>query len=262
MIIDFHAHCFPDRIVERAMASLIKNSGIIDPFIDGSVTDLRRYMKEYKIDKSVILNIATNVKQQQSVNNFAIEFNSDDVIMFGSVHPDAPDAVEELHRIKESGIKGIKLHPDYQNFFVDDEHVFPVYETASKLGLVTVFHSGQDCGLFEPVHCPPEKLSKALPVFNGAAVVAAHFGGYLQWYDVEQYLVGKDIYFDTSFCSARMPKGQAQRIIQNHGADKILLGSDLPWSGTKNEMDFVKCFELSESDEKAIFGENAAKLLG
>ena len=262
MVIDFHTHCFPDRIVARAMASLVRNSGIINPYIDGSLADLRRYMKQFGIDRSVVLNIATNPAQQKNVNDFAIEANAADTIMFGSVHPAAPDAMEELYRIRENGLLGIKLHPDYQDFFVDDPAVFPIYETAAKLGLITVFHAGQDCGIFEPVHCTPERLAKALPAFGGGKVVAAHFGGYLLWYEVEEQLVGKELYFDTSYCCGRIPKGQAQRIIQNHGADKILMGSDLPWSGTENEMGFLRALGLSEKEEAAVMGGNAARLLG
>jgi len=262
MTIDFHAHCFPDRICEKAMQQLIKNSGIVNPFTNGTISDTRRHMKEHNVDKAVICNIATNAKQQTNVNNFAIENNSDDIIMFGSVFPFAEDAIEELHRIKSSGLKGIKLHPDYQDFFVDDERLFPIYETVGKLDLITVFHAGQDSGIPEPVHATPDRMKNILPLFSGAPVVAAHFGGWLQWYDVEKYLVGENIYFDTSYCMGRIPKFQAERMIKNHGSEKILFGSDLPWSSCEYERGFIECMELEEHEKENIFCNNAKRLLG
>ncbi|MDP4120369.1 MAG: amidohydrolase family protein [Bacillota bacterium] len=261
MIIDFHTHTFPEKIAEKALATLSNNVGDVEPMIFSIPDNLSEYLKKNDVDYSVVLNIATNPKQQKSVNDFAIELNQGRFISFGSVHPDAEDALEELDRISEAGLKGIKLHPDYQNFFVDDEKVFPIYEKAAKLGLITVFHAGVDLGLFEPVHCTPERMAKALPAFNGGKVVAAHWGGFMMWYGVEQHLVGKDIYFDTAYAYGHMPKEQAMRIVKNHGAGKILFGSDMPWSGSREEMRFIKSFNLSAENEAKIFGINAQKLL-
>ena len=261
MMIDFHTHCFPDRILDKAMSALRENSGMVETPTDGSLHDLRRYMREAGIDRSVVLNIATNPRQQRNVNNFAIENNSRDLVMFGSVHPFAEDALEELERLKDAGIMGIKLHPDYQEFFVDDFAVFPVYETAARLGLITVFHAGLDCGLPGEIHCPPDRLKKALPVFGGGVVVAAHFGGYMMWDEVLTHLAGKNLYFDTSFCGARIPKDLAVKLVNAHGADKILLGSDLPWSPTRNEAGFIRSLGLRPDTVDRILGLNAQMLL-
>lgn len=260
MVIDFHAHVFPERIVARALESLQGHSGV-KPCSDGTLEDLRRQNRAAGIDKSVILNIATNPKQQKNVNDFAISIQSEDIISFGSVHPFAPDAIEELHRIAEAGLPGIKLHPDFQNFYADDEKVYPIYETAAKLGLITVFHAGVDIGLFDPVHCNPKRLARILPVFDGAPVVAAHFGSAMLWFDVEKYLVGREIYLDTSYSYSRMPPGLARRIIETHGYHNILFGSDTPWSPPADEADYIRHLGLPPAAGAAILGGNAAKLL-
>ena len=260
MLIDFHTHAFAPRIAEKALANLRHNSGNIEPVYDGTADGLRRYCRKYGIDHAVVMNIATNPTQQHNVNNFAIEQNRDGLISFGSVHPDAPDAIEELHRIAQAGLKGIKLHPDYQNFFVDEERLLPIYETAGKLGLIVCFHSGIDIGFYDPVHCTPQRLSRVLDAFS-SPVIAAHMGAYQQWYDVEEYLVGKPLYFDTAFCYACMPRGHAQKILRAHGADRILLGSDMPWSATVHQIAFVRSLDLTAADEAAVLGGNAARLL-
>ena len=262
MILDFHAHAFPDKLAERALAALVKNAGGLKPFTDGTAGGLARVSAEHGISKSVVCNIATNAAQQSAVNRFAAETNGGSLISFGSVHPLAANAPDELRRVKALGLKGIKLHPDYQEFYVDDARVFPIYALAAALGLITVFHAGVDVGLFEPVYCPPERLARALPAFGGGVVVAAHFGGYLQWDAVERELAGKDVYFDTSYCAGRMPVIQARRIVQKHGAERILFGTDLPWGDPEAELRFVRAFGLSEADEALVLGGNAARLLG
>jgi len=262
MMIDFHAHAFPAKIAERALSALTKNAGGLKPFTDGTTDGLVKLSAEAGIDKNVVCNIATNAAQQGAVNTFAAETNGGALVSFGSVHPLAPDALDELRRVKALGLKGIKLHPDYQQFYVDDARVFPVYALAGELGLITVFHAGVDVGLFEPVYCPPDRLARALPAFNGGVVIAAHFGGYLQWDGVEKELVGRDVYFDTSYCAGRMPVIQARRIVQNHGANRILFGTDLPWGDPAAELRFVRAFGLSEEDEAKVLGGNAARLLG
>lgn len=262
MVIDFHTHAFPQKIAEKAMKVLRRNAGNIDPYTNGTVESLEAYMARSGVDCCVLLNIATNARQQRSVNDFSIAVNREPVISFGSVFPGAPDALEELERLKAAGVKGIKLHPDYQKFFVDDPAVFPIYRKTAELGMITVFHSGVDIEYFEPVHCTPERLRRVLPEFGDAPVVAAHMGGYLCWYDVEKYLVGQNVYLDTAFSYGRMPREHARRIMLNHGVEKVLLGSDLPWSGTHHEIQFIRSLELTPEQEAAVLGGNAERLLG
>ena len=139
MRIDFHTHCFPDALAVKAVSRLSHVSGGLLPHTDGTVAGLRRSMVEGGVNASVVLHIATNPTQQKKVNDFAASIhNGVDIFSFGSVHPDAPDALEELERIKALGLPGVKLHPDYQGFAVDDERMKPIYRKISDLGLVTV----------------------------------------------------------------------------------------------------------------------------
>ena len=129
MVIDFHTHAFPERIAKGAIEKLALASGGLIPQTEGTLESLRCEMQNDGVDLSVVLGIATNPAQQNNVNSFAAEINETEGFMaFGSVHPDAPDAVCELERIKELGLKGIKLHPEYQSFFVDDEKMKPIYK--------------------------------------------------------------------------------------------------------------------------------------
>ena len=137
MLIDFHTHAFPQKIAQRAINTLSHASGGLQPQTDGTLASLKEQMRLDGVDISVVQSIATNPTQQSNVNSFAIEINQDDaIIAFGSVHPDAPDALDELERIKDAGIKGVKFHPDYQHFYVDDEKMISIYKKISSLGLI------------------------------------------------------------------------------------------------------------------------------
>ncbi len=261
MLIDFHTHCFPEKIAEKAISKLSYVSGGLTPFTNGSVSGLKNFMKNQGVDKSVVLNIATNAHQQQSVNDFANEINRDNIISFGSVFPLAEDALYELERIKAMGLKGVKLHPDYQKFFVDDEKLIPIYKRISQLGLITVFHAGLDYGFPPPYGATPERIAKALKHFS-SPVIAAHWGGLSCFEGVIKYLCGTDIYFDTSFGYGTMPKYYAEQILEKHSTDKILFGTDCPWHTAEMELKMLSTLKLSDNDTEKITHQNAERLLG
>lgn len=262
MLIDFHTHAFPDAIAPKAMAKLSHASGGMIPGTDGTLTGLRASMKRGGVDLSVMLSIATNAHQMRSVNDFAASVNGKEgVVAFGSVFPFAPDALEELERIKAMGLKGVKLHPDYQGFSADDERLFPLYKKISALGLVTVFHAGQDYGFPPPYGGTPEKMLCAYRQFS-SPVVAAHFGGLGSAEEVLKHLAGTGIYFDTSFGYAQLPKYYAERIFEKQGAERMLFGTDTPWHAPEQELCLLRSLGLSEDEWEAVTHRNAEGLLG
>lgn len=263
MIIDFHTHSFPAKLAERAIDSLARRAGMMFPFYRGDETALIDCIRRGPADRAVVLNIATNPKQQHNVNDYAISLLAHpELIPFGSVHPDSPDVFEELERLKAAGIRGIKLHPEYQGFFADEERMLPLYEKIGGMGFVTVFHMGFDLGYPPPFRADPRRLAKALPAFGGAPVVAAHWGGLTNLPETLQYLCGRDVYLDTSFSYGTVSPTMAREIVKRHGADKILLGSDLPWQSTEQNLTFLECLDLPREELDAVCGGNARRILG
>lgn len=260
MLIDFHTHCFPDRIAERAIAKLAHASGGLEPQTDGTLQGLKDLMEADGVDLSIVMSIATNEKQMTAVNDFASEVQCENVLAFGSVYPDSPNVLEELERIKAMGLKGVKFHPDYQNFFVDDEKMKPIYQKISRLGLITLFHAGQDYGYAPPYHGMPNRFLKALSWFD-APVVLAHWGGVGCGEQVIKTLCGLPIYLDTSFGYGALPRAIAMRILEKHGADKLVFGSDAPWHRPAWEKKLLESMDLDAADLEKIYHLNAEKLL-
>lgn len=262
MLIDFHTHAFPEKIASRAIGKLAHDAGGLPPQTDGTLASLKEQMAADGVDVSVVLSIATNPAQQANVNRFAAEMNQDSAIVaFGSVHPDAPDVLEELENIKDLGLKGVKLHPEYQHFYADDLKMKPIYRKISELGLITVFHAGLDYGFPPPYHGMPEHLLQATKWLD-TPVVAAHWGGLDCGMDVLDKLCGHDIYFDLSYGHGCMPKPIAQAIIDRHGPDRLLFGSDMPWHRPIWELQLINTLDLSPADREKIFYRNAQSLLG
>ncbi len=262
MLIDFHTHAFPEKIAEKAIEKLSFLSGGLNPHTDGTLSGLKSSMKDRGVDISVVMNIATNASQQKNVNDFAAYANNgEDIFAFGSVYPHSTDALCELERIKDMGLLGVKLHPDYQGFFVDDEKMKPIYKKIAQLGLITLFHAGYDYGYAPPYGATPERMAKAL-YWLDCPVIAAHWGGLGCCEGVLKHLCGKDIYFDTSFGYGVMPKCFAQKIIEKHGTEKMLFGTDTPWHTAEMEMQLLKTLTLSETEMENITHKTAKKLLG
>lgn len=260
-MIDFHIHVFTDKLAGRALANLSRNAGGMAPLSDGTLEGTLRLFKQQGVEAGVVANIATRPGQQHVINQWAVEHNHLPFIQFGSIHPEAPDALEELEYIAASGLKGVKFHPEYQDFFVDEPRMKPIYKKIASLGLITIFHAGLDIGMPLPCHCPPDRLARALTWFDGGPVVAAHMGGWLMYQEVMDHLVGLPVYFDTAYCAGHIPVWQMQALIEAQGTDRILLGSDLPW-GSPAQANRMLSIILGEGpDLEKIVSGNARRLL-
>lgn len=261
MIIDFHAHMFPDKIVKTTIEYL---AGIckMGPFTDGTVDGLKRTMKGAGIDTSVVLPIVTNPKQFHTINEFASRYQEGELISFGSVHPLEDNYKEQLRYIKSLGLKGIKFHPDYQNVYFNDIHYKRVIAYAAELDLIVSVHAGMDPKSPVDIHCTPKMSMEVLDDVKPPKLILAHMGGNAQWDDVERYLVGRDVYFDTGVVLDKMPREQFLRMVKNHGADRILFGTDAPWGEPAKYVQILKDMPLTEEEREKIFAENACRLLG
>lgn len=263
MIIDFHTHIFPDKIAEKTIEKL-EEVGNVKAFTDGTLSGLKRSMKENGIDLSVVLPVVIKPSQFDTIISYASEINGKEgIISFGGIHPDNEDYKQKLEQIKQLGLKGIKLHPDYQDTYVDDEKIVRIIRYASSLGLIVILHAGLDIGLPDPIHCTPQRAANMLSQIDqeNAMIILAHTGGYDQWDEVEEYLVGKKVWFDISYSLGMIEEEQFVRIVKNHGADRVLFASDSPWGGQKENVEYLKNLDFSEEELEYIFYRNAKKLL-
>jgi len=262
MIIDFHTHIFPDHLAARALSMLLTNTGnLYAPVNNCTALGLLKNMDDWNIDISVVQPVITKQSQAKAINEWAKNTCSDRLVVFGGIYPHTDDYKRDIDYVAELGLKGLKFHAEYQNFVVDDDRMLKVYDYALNKGLVLLHHAGFDPGFPAPFKSTPQQFAKIVKAMQGGIIVAAHLGGHAQWDDVEKYLVGTNIYLDTSMGFEYFSPEQFLEIAKNHGADKILFASDSPWSNAKLEIERLKALPLLEKDIDAILGGNAKRIL-
>jgi len=294
MIVDFHTHVLPDTIASVAIKTL-EDRAHIKAYTAGTESALYASMCNSSVDISIVLPVVTNPLKTNHFNDFAAEMNAryaadcvtvtstastngvqknsvqtkkvsgatryPRIISFAGIHPDTVDIPTVIKDIALRGVKGIKLHPDYQKVNFDDDRYERIVAEAEKYNLITVVHAGIDIGLPEPVHCTPKMARKVIDDVHPAHLVLAHMGGWKLWDDVEQLLVGQNVFFDTAFTDTYLAPEQFVRIVHNHGAERILFGTDSPWSGQRETIAMINGLPLTAAEKQLILGGNAQRLL-
>lgn len=267
MLIDFHVHIFPDKIAERTLAMLQNNMRSVlgvnqELSFGGTLSALKAAMEEKGVDLSVIMPIATKVTQYKTINDYAEEItDGKTIISFASLHPYQDDVNDRLLDIVSRGFKGIKLHPDYQGVFADDEKFISLVKRATELGLYVTIHAGEDGGIRSPYRGTVEHLIPMLKKVDSSRIILAHMGAFREWDAVESEILKYPVYIDTSVVSKFINIEQYRRIIDKRGADRVLFGSDSPWEDSRDTLAFLKASGISDEEFELITHKNAEKIL-
>lgn len=263
MVIDFHTHIFPDKIAARTIVALAQQ-GNLTAYTNGSLGELRESMDKAGVDLSVVLPVVTRPEQFRTVNRFAAGLNDrvgeTGILSFGGMHPGSSSYKEELREIQNLGIKGIKLHPDYQRTFFDDIQMIRVMDYAASLGLIMVIHAGCDYG--RVTHCTPRRVRNVLEQIQPPGLVLAHMGGNEYADEAEELLCDQDVYMDTAFVLGRMEEEQLLRMIRKVGAERVLFATDSPWKDQKADVAYLRGLDLTAEERGMILSGNARRLLG
>ena len=279
MIIDMHTHTFPDHIAAGTLEKLSAASHT-RPFTNGTQEGLLRSMEEAGVDLSLVLPVATAPRQVERINDRSARLNQSGgkLLSFGCMHPDFPGWREELARVKALGLKGIKLHPVYQGADFDDPRYLRILDRAGELGLLVTTHAGDDVGFPGAVRCSPEMVRRAVEQVGPVTLILAHMGGWRNWDRVETTLASLPVFLDTSFSTGRMAPlddGYYQpqdlelldpprfmKLLRAFGVQRVLFGSDSPWSGQKQSLEWLRALPLSQGEQRALLGGTAERLLG
>lgn len=260
MIIDIHAHIYPEKIAAKATAAVSTFYEDAPMAYKGVSERLIESGSKIGVEKYIVHSVSTKPEQVESINNFILgEMEKHkEFIGFGTMHQDYKNFEQELKRIKHLGLVGLKLHPDFQKFPADCPQMDDVYEVLTELKMPLLFHAG-DCRYD---FSGPRRILNVLKKHPKLTIIAAHFGGYTEWDESLEVLAGNNLYFDTSSSLWKLPLEKANAIIKKHGVDKMLFGSDFPMWNHEDELARFNQLDLSESDKEAILYNNAKRLLG
>jgi uncharacterized protein len=258
-IIDIHAHIFPDKIAHRA-ALAIGDFYQIPMNYDGTVSTLLELGKRAGVDASVVHSVATIPQQVKAINDFIAQTASlhpGKLIGFATMHPDYPSIGKEIDRAVSLGLKGIKIHPDFQKFLIDSKEAFHIYE-AIEGRLPILIHTGD----YRYEYSKARRVLSIVEKFPRLDVICAHFGGWSEWEDSTTILQGSRVMVDTSSSLYALPCDRAGRLIRLYGADNVLFGSDYPMWGPEKELEYLNRIELTDEQREKILHGNAERLLG
>lgn len=258
MIIDAHAHIFPDKIADKAAEGIGGFYGITAKY-DGTLKTLLKQGGAAGVDKFLVQSVATVPEQVRSINNYISECVSlypDRLIGFGAMHPDFEDIAGETERIISLGLKGIKLHSDFQRFNLDEKRAFAVYEAAEGR-LPILFHIGDPRYDFSA----PERLMRVVKRFPKLTVIAAHLAGWTMWDKGAELFESSGIYADCSSSLYALAPEHAAELIRKIGADRVFWGTDYPLWGAAEELNKLRSLPLSDEEKGNILGGNIARML-
>lgn len=260
MFTDIHTHAFHPKIAAKAVDHLnsyydVQCAGT------GTIDDLKERQKRSGIDRFVVLCAATEPAQVIPANNYALSLHREhpEIIAFGTIHPGFVEWERQLNRLHEQGIRGIKLHPEFQNFWLDDPRLMPILEYAQDHFIFEI-HIGDYKPPHENPSCP-YKVAALLDRFPRLQLIAAHMGGYQQWEHALKALVGRDVWLETSSTTPFVQEELMHRLLRAHPRERTLFGSDYPLYDPGEEMHRLQCLaKLSDTELETILS-NADALL-
>lgn len=257
-IFNAHTHIFPEKIADKAVVNIGKFYDL-KMYLGGTSEALIADGSPFGVEKYLVCSVATTAKQVESINSFVAGEceKHPEFVGLGSLHPDYEDIAGEVDRIEKLGLAGIKLHPDFQTFDIDDEKAFPIYEAAEGR-MPILFHMGDN----RYDYSNPHRLAKVLEKFPNLIALAAHLGGYQAWDKIDCIIGNPNVYFDTSSALDFMTPEAAGEIIHRHGTDRVMFGTDSPMWTHKDELGRFARIPLTDDERQAILWDNAARLFG
>jgi predicted TIM-barrel fold metal-dependent hydrolase len=261
LVVDFHTHAFPDSLAERAIPQLEQEGGV-KAVLDGKVSSLLRSMDDAGIRASVVASIATKPTQFRPILEWSRAIASERIVPFPSLHPDDPAAADQVAAIADAGFLGVKLHPYYQGYLLDEARLDPVYAALERHELLLLSHCGFDIAFPRERRCDPARIRRVLERFPQLKFVAAHLGAWEDWDEVERLLLGQPVLMDLSTTIEWIGFDRAKEFLQRHPQDYLLFGTDSPWISQRAALELVRKMELEPAREQALLGGNAARLLG
>lgn len=242
MIVDFHTH------IER-VPSLGWDMGA------GQIL-------ERMTDNGVALSIVTSIMDAPVLAERGLEQLAEVTENSGGrlramarIHPWAPNAVSLLrHAVERLRFVGLKLHPVSTIAAPDGEPTLALIREAARLGVPTMFHSGDD------LFTTPWEIAAAAAAVPEAVIVLAHSGAYAHGADaIEVALRHPNVLLETA-CT---PYPELLRTaVAQIGADRVVFGSDSPGASLAVELRKIELLDLAGVERSRVLSGNALRLIG
>lgn len=262
-IFDVHVHIYPDNIAEKAADAIVDFYSKFDvsAHAKGSIEDCIERMDAAGTSKFAAHSVAVRPHSAYRINDFILseyEKYPDRIIPFAAIHPDLENLEEFANQCRIRGFRGFKIHPDMQRFQLDGEDASAMMRAIEKTGLPVLIH----CGDARYDYDGPKRVLGLREKYPDLNMIAAHFGGWLQWDEAVSILPGKGIMVDLSSSIYKWLPEKAAEVIRIFGSENILYGTDYPMWDPEYELRRFMAVPLTEKERDDIFWNNADKLFG
>ena len=258
-VIDAHCHIYPDKIASRAVEGTSRFYDV-HSHCDGTVSDLLGKGDIAGIDRFVVQSVATTPHQVESINEFIAKTVNDSngrMIGLGTLHPDSTDLAGDVKKIISLGLKGVKLHPDIQQFKIDDYRCLKIYELCEQEKLPILMHTGDS--RFD--YSNPNRMLPIMEIYTELTVIGAHLGGWSVWNEAMEKLVGlPNFYVDCSSCFPFIGTEETKKVISAYGIDRVIFGTDYPMWKPDEELKAFFSLGFTEEENRKILSENVLKI--
>jgi len=203
------------------------------------------------------------------------------LVGFGTLDLTRDDVRDQVHRIAELGFRGIKMHPNAQQFDILSPAAMDAYAAAQELKLFITFHSGVHH--YRIAHYRVLKFDEVAWHFPNLRFSLEHVGGWAFFHEAVA-VISNNIPFPpvpgrrcmvygglTSVFTAHynrfwhMPRQRMLELIAQVGADQLIFGLDFPYNLEENTNIGLRCIEELDLDERhrdLILGGNLREALG
>ena len=260
-ITDCHTHAFPDDLAARAIPALAAAGGVA-PSHDGTIAGLLGAMDAAGIGRAVVCSIATRPSQFEAILSWSQSIASDRIVPLASIHPDDPNPAGRVAQVAAAGLAGLKVHPYYQEFALDDPRAMAIYAAAADHGLLVTCHCGYDLAFPYDDRAAPARVQRVIDALPQLRFVATHCGGWRAWDEVEALLLGRPLDIEISMTLGWTEPERVRRLLLGHDPGRLLFGSDAPWSEPAEALQRLAELDLPAGLLDGLLRRNAARLLG
>ena len=243
-VIDMHTHIFPEKVAEKATVATAEYFDLPEPPNHyGTVGELETVLREAGIDYAMVFSAATSAHQVEHINRYIVSEVEKEprFLPCGTLHADYENYKAELRWLRDHGVHGVKIHPEFQHFTLDDARMFLVYEEMEKTDMFLIAHMGDPrVDVSGPSHMLP--IAETFPKLR---CIASHLGNWGDW-DVKKIRplaklpnVYTDISSSFSYVKDKKP---LYEILHCYNPTHVFFGSDYPIWCPKKELQ--KALEL------------------
>ena len=260
-IIDMHVHIYPTVLARRAMVVADREHDDYDKL--PVKENLWKRMEEEHVALSVVQHVTSKPATQTDVNRFAKEIERNNVISFGGLHPNCDNVLEEIEKLNDLNLAGVKFHPPFQKVDISDEKFIPMWKHINHLRFPVLIHTGhaRDEATYDLFPSGVAKFIKYLP---DVPVILAHMGGRTGIPEEEKILFSfpENVYIDTAMSAERQDMADFERIASAMGPERVVFGSDFPYGTQKAAIEYIKKSSFSDHEKAMMLGGTAIKILG